>query len=452
MLMTKEQAIIEECEDESIDLVRLVYVGNDGVLRGKIVNARDLGSVFDSGINVPQVAQSFTSLDRVVPDGRFTGSGEARLVPDPETFHQLPYADGAAVMLCDMRLPNGDSWDADPRSRCQSLIRSLEERGLEPSVTFESEFSLAKETEDGIEPFDSSLGYSVYNMQEMHEFVREVVSALEAQGMDFESYVPEYGAGQQEFVIRHASGIEAADEHLLFKQTIRAIAANQDLLATFHPKPFEKAGNGCHIHLSLWGPDGENRFYDETAETQGPLSDLCQHFIAGVVEHAPALVALTTPSVFSYDRLQPGKWASAYACWGYDNREAVVRVPSTQRGREAATTRIEYKPSDNTANPYLSLLGLLAAGMDGVENQLQPPRPVDADPHSLPASERQARGIVRLPESLSEALAALEDDDVLLEALGDDLATSYLEVKYDEWEQLTDQESEFGLKELIRGF
>lgn len=450
--MNNEQEVIGQCDDESIDLVRLVYVGNDGVLRGKIVNASDIDSVFSSGINVPKVTQSFTSLDRVVPDGMFVGEGEARLVPDPATFHRLPFAEGAAVMLCDMRLPNGDDWVADPRSRCRSLVRSLQDRGLEPSVTFESEFSLAKETEKGFEPFDDSLGYSVYNMQETHEFVRAVVSALEALGMDFESYVPEYGAGQQEFVVRHAPGIEAADNHILFKQTVRAVATNQDFQATFLPKPFEKAGNGCHVHLSLWSPDSENRFYDETGETRGGLSDICRHFIAGVLEHAPALVALTTPSVSSYNRLQPGKWASAYTCWGFDNREAVVRVPSTQRGREANTTRIEYKPADNTANPYLTLLGILAAGMDGVENQLETPGPVDTDPHSLSASERQDQGIDRLPETLAEALAALEDDDVLLEALGDELATSYLEVKYDEWEVLATQETDFELKDLIRGF
>lgn len=450
--MGERQDVIDQCEGESIELVRLVYVGNDGILRGKIVSADKIGSTFESGINVPKLAQSFTAHDRVVPEGRFVDQGEARLVPDPSTFNELPYAEGAAVMVCDMRLPNGDTWEADPRSRCRSMVDSLEDQGFLPSVTFESEFSLVKEKEEGLQPADQSLGYSVYNMQETHDFVREVVSALEAQGMDFESYVPEYGESQQEFVIRHAPGITAADQHLLFKQTIRAVAANQDRLATFLPKPFGKAGNGCHVHLSLWNKDEENLFYDTDAGHNGGLSATGRHFVAGILQHAPALVALSAPSVSSYDRLQPGKWASSYISWGHDNREATVRIPSTQRGKEAATTRIEFKPADNTANPYLTLLGLFAAGMDGIDNQLEPPRSLEVDPHGLSEAEQDKRGIKRLPETLPEALEELEDDDVLLEALGDDLATSYLEVKYDEWEHSTSEGTEITLEKMIRCF
>jgi glutamine synthetase len=449
--MPTRSEVVQRCEGADIDLIRLVYVGNDGVLRGKVINADRVDDVLEFGINVPKTTQSFTSLDHVVADGRFAGAGEARLVPDPDSFQVLPYADRTAVMCCDMCDPEGDAWNADPRSSLRSLLADLSAEGYAHSVAFESEFSLVCETETGYEPADRSLGYSVHNMQENHDCVLALADALGAMGMSIESYVPEYGEGQQELVVSHAPALRAADEAVLFRAAARAVALERGQRATFLPKPFEKAGNGCHIHLSLWDPERErNLFYD--ADEQFGLSEIARGFVAGVLEHAQGLTALTAPTVMSYDRLKPGKWASAFACWGYDNREAAVRIPSARAARRASAARIEYKPADNTANPYLALLGLLAAGMDGVENNLEPHAPIDGDPATLSADERRNRGIRRLPESLEEALAALEDDPVLLDALGDDLATSYLEVKYDECEHVPEEASDRDLGRLLRAF
>jgi glutamine synthetase len=182
------------------------------------------------------------------------------------------------------------------------------------------------------------------------------------------------------------------------------------------------------------------------------LSDVGENFVAGLLDHAPALLALTAPTVESYDRLAPGMWASAFACWGRDNREAAVRVPSARRGNREETTRLEFKPADNTANPYLVLFGLLAAGIDGIERGLDPGESLETDPGTLAEEERAEGGIERLPATLDEALDAFEGDGVLREAFGDALFDSYLEVKRSEWEMSTDENGEWSSEYLARGF
>jgi len=442
--MYDSEDVIRKCRNGDVEFLRLVYVGNDGVLRGKVANAADAESLLEAGINVSKTTQSFTSSG----GDRFANGGEARLVPDPATFRVLPYAERTAVMLCELRQPSGNVWDADPRTRLREFLADAVPSRYDIEVAFESEFSLVQDTDDGLEPFDRSLGYSVYNMEETHGFVTELVDVLESLGMVFESYVPEYGEAQQE-VVEHAPTLRAVDNYVLFKQAVRTVAGHQDALATFLPKPFEKAGNVCHFHVSVWDDD-ENLFYDGDSDAQFGLSEKAEYFIGGILAHADALAALTTPTVMSYDRLKPGKWASAYACWGYDNREAAVRIPSQRKGRAASTTRLEYKPADNTMNPCLSLLGLIAAGMDGVENEITPQAPVSKNPHVLFEQGGQTDRVSRLPTSLRSALEALEDDAVLLDALGDDLAESYLKVKYDECDVLEDGSWE--LEEMIRAF
>jgi glutamine synthetase len=186
------------------------------------------------------------------------------------------------------------------------------------------------------------------------------------------------------------------------------------------------------MHFSLWDADsGANRFYDE--ESVDGLSDEARSFVAGVLEHLPGLVGLTAPSFNSYRRFVPQYWAGAFTCWGLDNREAPLRVPSTFRGIVEQSTNIELKAADATCNPYLAVGGLIAAGLDGIERQLTPPDPVQVDPATIPEDDRRARGILPLPATQQEALDALEADEVLTKALGPELAGSYLAVHRSEW-------------------
>jgi len=216
------------------------------------------------------------------------------------------------------------------------------------------------------------------------------------------------------------------------RETIRNVATHHGLVASLAPKPWpDNAGNGCHIHFSLWDGD-RNAFYDESAPDG--LSGVARSFIAGVLVHLPGLCGLTAPSFNSWHRIVPQFWAGAFVCWGYDNREAPVRVASPQHGSIEGSTNAELKSSDASCNPYLAVGGLIAAGLDGIVRGLEPPETLDVDPGTLSESEREARGIARMPATQREALDALADDQLLGEALGGTLLESYLVVRRAEWE------------------
>lgn len=447
--MPDTEDVINACRSDDIELVRLLHVDNGGVVRGRVIDAEDIEDVLETGVNMAKVMQAFSSMNLPAAGGPFGAVGEARLIPDPDTFQVLPYAERTAVMLVDKYTVDGDRWDADART---VLGDFLDEFPYTPSTSFESEFYLARETETGdLEPFDNTGCFTADGMQAAHDVILDMVDALKAQDMSISRYYPEYGPGQQELITEHAPQLEAPDEQVLYKQTVKGVAANHGLKATFSPKPFKEApGTGCHMHISLW--DGaDNLFYDSSAGQYG-ITDTCRHFIAGILEHGPALVAITAPSAVSYKRLRPHMWASAYTVWGQDNREAMVRVPSSQWDDPEQTTRIEFKAADNTANPYLALLAILAAGQDGIERELDPGDPVNQDPSALSPAEREERGIQRYPETLGEAITELENDDVLADALGDTLYEAYLAIKRFEWNEAASTVTDWDVDTYTRQF
>jgi glutamine synthetase len=245
------------------------------------------------------------------------------------------------------------------------------------------------------------------------------------------------GHGQQELSIRHGPALAAADQQVWYRETARGVAWRHGLWASLAPKPLaDQAGNGAHCHFSAWdvapdgGPGERNRFFD--ANDRYGLSELAYHFIGGVLAHLPALVALTCGTVNSYRRLQPQHWSSAFVCYGNDNREAALRIPSPMWGHAEASANLEFKPSDSSGNPYLALGGLIHAGLDGVRRRLDPGEPVNVDPATMSERERRRRGVARLPTSLGAALDALEGDELLMEALGPLRRDAYLAVKRSE--------------------
>jgi glutamine synthetase len=454
--MPSKADVIEAAEGDDVESVRILFVDNAGIPRGRVVPADEVPDLMEEGDNFPAILMSFNALDRPVPGGVFGVAGEFRLRPDPETFTELPYADGGAVMLCDMEGLDGEPFDADPRTR---LRRFVEESEYTPVASFESEFYLLDRTDDGelVHPDDTPV-FSADGMQETHDLVHETMDALRAQGMHPEMYYPEYGPGHQELVIEHATGVEAADLQVLKKQTVKGVASNDGKHATFAPVPAPGVpGVGCHLNVSLWR-DGENAFYGEGGATdlgEGyAVSDLNRHFVGGVLEHGRALVALTAPTTLSYKRLVPNNIASAFTAWGPDNRECMVRVPSITSPDGA---RIEFKASDNTSNPYIALLGILAAGIDGVERALEPPEPLDYNPAVHSVEELAGMGIEPVPAHLGEAVDELEDDDVLRAAMGDRLFDAYVEVKRSQFEALeesatADEATEAETERFVRTF
>ncbi len=429
-------------DEAGLRLVRFLWCGNDGTVRAKASTRPGLERRIETGIGVTVAMQAMNSLDQLQPVEGMGPVGEVRLVPDPGTFRLLPYAPNVGAMLVDHV-----SLDGTPAPVCQrSFLKRQEERlaarGAVLEAAFENEFTLAVPGEDGYRPVDESLCFSTIGATASQAYVDALADALERQGIELEQYYSELGHGQQEIATAHAPALRAADEQILVRETIRGVAAELGYVASLAPKPWpDAAGNGGHIHFSLWSADGSRGlFYD--ASRPDSLSDEARSFIAGVLAHLPGLCGLTAPSFNSYARIVPRSWAGAFACWGHDNREAPVRVPSVFRGMEEASTNVELKAADATCNPYLALGGLIAAGLDGLERGLEPPEPIEVDPATLDDGARGARGIEPMPTSQEEALDALARDEVLTGALGPVLAASHLAVRRSEWAAYSAQDAD----------
>ena len=420
-------------EEADLRLVRFLWCGNDGTIRGKASAVAGLASRARTGIGLTVTIQAMNSLDQLQPIEGMGPVGEVRLVPDPQTFRILPYAPRSGALICDHIGLDGRPSPVCQRSLLKRMVERLEQRGAQLEAAFENEFTLATATGGGYAPIDSSLCFSTIGMTAAQDYADELVDVLGRQSIPVEQYYSELGHGQQEISTSHAPALEAADQQIYVREAIRGVAHQHGLVASLSPKPWpEVAGNGCHLHFSLWDLEsGANRFYGP--EEADGLSHEARSFMAGVLEHLPGLAALTAPSFNSYRRIVSGYWAGAFTCWGYDNREAPLRVPSTFRGFDEESTNVELKTADATCNPYLAIGGLIAAGLDGLDRELEPPDPVQVDPATLSEDERRARGALPLPATQKDALDALEADAVLMDALGPALAGSYLVVHRSEW-------------------
>ena len=425
--MTSAEDIDRRADEHGLRLVRFLWCGNDGTIRAKASGRHGLEGRLERGIGVTVAMQAMNGLDQLQPVEDMGPVGEYRLVPALETFRVLPYAPHTGAVLTDHVGLDGRAAPVCQRAFLKRMLARLAERGLVLRAAFENEFSLATRIDGAYVPLDSGLCFSTIALTASQEFADALVAALDAQRIALEQYYAELGHGQQELSTAHAPALQAADEQVLVRETIRGVAAAHGLTASLAPKPWPgNAGNGGHVHFSLW--EGErNRFYD------GGLSELARAFLGGVLEHLPGLCGLTAPSFNSYSRIGPGTWSGAYACWGYDNREAPLRVASPFAGDEEASTNLELKACDSSCNPYLALGGLIAAGLDGIERGAAPPEPVGVDPATLSAAERSERGIAPLPATQAEALDALAQDAVLTAALGPVLAGSHLAVRRSEW-------------------
>ncbi len=443
---------LEQAKTAGVSLIRFLYADHDGIIRGKASSLAALGDRLRSGIGHTVAMMAMPMLDNLQPVEGMGPVGEVRILPDPTTFTPLPYAPGAAVMTADLVQPDGQPWDACPRTFLKQAIAGLEAEGYTLSAAFEPEFTLGRREPDPrgdpsvperLVPADDSLCYSATGFHLAHDFAVEVVAALEAQGMPVEHYYPELGHGQQEISVRHTAPLRAADNHLLYRETVRGVAFRRGMWASLAPKPIaDQAGNGAHLHASLWDGTGtRNLFYDPGDRYQ--LSQAGYHFIGGLLAHLPALTALTCGSVNSYRRLAPQMWSSAYTVYGMDNREAAVRICSPMRGDAEASVNLELKPSDSSANPYLSLGAYIHAGLDGIRSKIDPGEAVNTDPATLTDAERDRLGARRLPTSLATALDALEADELLMEALGPMRRRAYLAVKRAGVDAFADRDTAF---------
>ena len=442
------QEIVRRAEEAGIQLVSFLFCDNGGIIRGKSTHISGLGQRLESGIGVTKAMQAMSDMDQLQIVAGMGPVGEFRLIPDPDTFTMPPYASKRALLVADMFTTERGPWEACPRDFLKRVLAKADSMGLTLQAALEPEWYLARREGDRFVPMDESLDNSSIGDAFAREVIDDVVEALVAQGLRVEQYYPELGHGQQELSIGHVDALRAADNHLIYRETVRNVAWQHGWLASFAPKPFpDQAGSGCHIHFSAWDSGGEhNLFYDPIDEHQ--LSALAYQFIGGILAHLPALTALTCPSMNSYRRISPGSWSTAYICYGPDNREAAVRIPSRFWGSEMASTNLEFRPADSSSNPYIALGALIAAGLDGVERGLRPEKSlfIDVDPARLTAEELAARGIRRLPASLMEAIRELTADTTLTDAMGPMLADSYLAIRRADWELFSQHDAEFEIR------
>ena len=294
--------------------------------------------------------QAMNSLDQLQPVEGMGPVGEIRLVPDLDTFRVLPYAPHTGALLCDQLSLDGTPAPVCQRTFLKRMAGRLGRAGRRPPRVLRERVLARDACRRRVVPIDSALCFSTIGLTASQDYVDELVAALEEQGIVVEQFYAELGHGQQELSTEHAPVVRAADDQLYVRETIRGVAAARGLVASLAPKPWpENAGNGCHVHFSLWDDRGRNRFHDSLAPDH--LSREARAFLAGVLEHLPGLCGLTAPSFNSYRRIVPQTWSGAYACWGYDNREAPIRVPSVFRGHEEASTNAELKTADATCNP-----------------------------------------------------------------------------------------------------
>lgn len=438
--------LITRVESECVEFINLHFTDILGTLKAVTVPTHALGEACHRGVWFD--GSSIEGFARI-------HESDMVLRPDLRTYAVLPWSPRQARLICDVCQPDGSPFPGDPRQVLRQGLARIAAQGLTYNVGPELEFFLFRRNGEPrgngghLHPVPHDVvGYFDFSPKDLASEVRaDIMRALAQMGMQPETAHHEVAAAQHEIDIRYTDALSAADNVMSVRQAVKAIAANYDLYATFMPKPiFGTAGSGMHVHQSFFENADRNVFFDERSRYQ--LSPMALHFIAGQLAHARALAAVVAPTVNSYKRLTPGYEAPVYVCWARVNRSALIRVPSPSLGRPQAT-RVELRCPDGSANPYLALAAMLAAGLDGIERCLEPPEPVEENVYQFEDQQLEQRHIARLPGSLSEALDALEQDEVILQALGEHVAQAFIRAKRAEWEDYRIRVSDWELERYL---
>ncbi|KAK9158677.1 hypothetical protein Scep_005251 [Stephania cephalantha] len=413
-----------------IVFVRILWVDTSGQHRCRAVPAKRFHEVVkQNGIGLTFASMGMTSSSDGPAYGTdLTGVGEIRLIPDLSTKWKIPWAQKEEMVLADMHLKPGETWEYCPRETLRRISKVLrDEFNLEMDAGFENEFyllrSVSREGKDDWVPFDSTPYCSTSGFDAASHLLQEVMSALQSIKISIEQVHAESGNGQFEIAMGHTICNHAADNLILTREVIRAVARKHGLLATFVPKySLDDIGSGSHVHISLL-QNGKNIFMASEETSRHGMSKVGEEFMAGVFTHLPSIMAFTAPLPNSYDRIQPNTWSGAYLCWGKENREAPLRTSCPPGISEGLVSNFEIKAFDGCANPHLGLAVILAAGIDGLRRHLTLPEPVGTNPSSLDGK------IQRLPKELSDSVDALEKDAILKDFIGEKLVTAVIGVR-----------------------
>jgi len=448
-LTATEQDVIDEIDEKNVDFLRLQFTDILGTVKNVSVPATQAEKAFTEGIYFDG-----SSIDGFV---RIQES-DMRLDPDPETFAVLPWRNGdsdggaAARLICDViDTSTGEPFSGDPRGVLKDAIARAEEMGYDVNMAPEPEFFLFEEDENGRATTitNDAGGYFDLAPKDLASDVRrDIIYGLESMGFDIEASHHEVAEGQHEINFTYDDALSTADNVATFRSVVRAIAAEHDLHATFMPKPIARInGSGMHTHISLFTEDGDNAFHDDDDEFN--LSGTAKSFLAGVLEHAPAITAIANPTVNSYKRLVPGYEAPVYVAWSDRNRSALIRKPAA---RVPAASRIELRSPDPSCNPYLAFAAMIHAGLEGIENDMESDDPVRENIYEFDEAKREEYGITTLPSNLGEAVEAFENDETIQSAMGEHIAEKFVEAKTQEFEEYIVEVSEWELDRYLEKF
>ena len=431
------EQLLPSLAEQGVSMVATTFVDNAGMTRVKSVPLYRLPQLAAWGVGASTSFDYFRFDDWLAaPPGGTAPVGDLRILPDLRRLVALAAQPGWAWAPGDRYRQDGEPHERCSRLLLQRLVDQALSDGLEIKAAIEIEWVVsAGEGEDFVSAAPGA-AYGMSRLIDVSDYVRDVVDALSAQGIMVDQFHPEYAAGQLELSVAAESPVDAADTAVLVRSTIRAVGRRHNYRTSFSPKvEAEGVGNGGHVHLSVWR-DGQNLMTG--GDGRFGLAPIGEAFAAGILTHLPALLAIGAPSMTSYLRLIPSHWAGVYACWGLENREAALRMITGSTGSSEWAANVEVKCFDLTANPYLLLAGLLAAGFDGIAYDGRLPEPIDVDPAALTPQELANRGIWRLPTSLRQSTDALANDQVLRDGLGSTLVDSVIAVRDSEIELFAD--------------
>ena len=421
-----KEYVLKMAKENDVRFIRLWFTDILGVLKSFAITVDELEGALEEGMGFDGSSiEGFARID------------ESDMVakPDPDTFQILPWRplehNAVARMFCDILKPGGEPFEGDPRYVLKRNLKKAADLGFTYYVGPELEFFYFKDSKS-TETLDSGGYFDLTPLDAATDLRRNTVITLEKMGIGIEYSHHEVAPSQHEIDMRYTDALTMADNVMTYRLVVKQIAINQGAYATFMPKPvFGINGSGMHVHQSLFKGD-RNAFFD--AKGKYFLSKLARSYIAGLLKYAPEITAVNNQWVNSYKRLVPGYEAPVYLSWAKRNRSDLIRVPEYRPGKEKAT-RIELRSPDPACNPYLCFSVMLAAGLKGIEEGLEPPEPVEENVYEMSEKEREARGIKTLPGSLADAIALTEKSELVRKALGDHVFNAFLENKKIEWNQ-----------------
>ena len=435
-----KEYVLKMAKENDVRFIRLWFTDILGVLKSFAISIDELEGALEEGMGFDGSSiEGFARID------------ESDMVakPDPDTFQILPWRplehNAVARMFCDIKKPGGEPFEGDPRYVLKRNLKKAADLGFTFYVGPELEFFYFKDSKS-TETLDSGGYFDLTPLDAATDLRRNTVITLEKMGIGIEYSHHEVAPSQHEIDMRYTDALTMADNVMTYRLVVKQIAINQGAYATFMPKPvFGINGSGMHVHQSLFKGD-RNAFFDQKGKYF--LSKLARSYVAGLLKYAPEITSINNQWINSYKRLVPGYEAPVYLSWAKRNRSDMIRVPENRPGKEKAT-RIELRSPDPACNPYLCFSVMLAAGMKGIEDGLEPPEPIEENVYEMSEKERLDRGIKTLPASLADAIALTEKSELVKKALGEHVFSAFIENKKIEWNQYRIHVSKYELDRYL---